>query len=53
MLDISLISHLVFTQARVAAEGDRQMLLKDYESLQKAYKELKARESSLLEDQVC
>ena len=37
----------------MAVERERQMLLRDYEAMQKAYKELEAKKRSLLEDQVC
>ena len=45
---------LGLSQAREAADRERQRLFRDYELLQKAYKELKRdKESSALNDQVC
>lgn len=43
---------LDLSQAKLAADRERQMLLRDYEALQRAYRELKAEKSALLEEQV-
>lgn len=43
---------LDLSQAKLAADRERQLLLRDYEAIQRAYRELKAEKSALLEEQV-
>lgn len=48
-----LISDMLLMKARMAADRERQLLIKENEALQKVCKELEAEKRSLLEDQVC